>query len=304
MSSLKRLLLMFALTAMWSPSFLFIKLAIHDIPPITLVCLRVSLGALILFCFLLYKKNSLPKDLNFWIRTTIMAFFSSVFPFCLFCYAEQSIDSSLAAILNGTSPMFTAILAQLFVASDRMNFQKVVGVIFSSLGLMLLFLPNLQAGLNSTSLGMLAATFASMSYAISHIFGKLYTTGQKPFVAPVSQLIVSSLMLWPFALCYDRVWTLPLPSLLSISAVCGLAIFGTSCAFIIYYTLLDHCGPTAISTVACAFPVMGMFLGFVFLQETFTFTALIGSGIIFIGMLCVNEIISIKPKAVSIPEKL
>lgn len=285
---------MLALIAMWSPSFLFIKLAIQEIPPMTVVSLRVSLGGLILLGFLLFKRYALPTDLLFWMKTAVMAFFSSVFPFCLFCYAETSIDSALASILNGTSPMYTAVLAQLFVPADRMNAQKVTGVLLSCLGLMLLFFPKLINGLNSTSLGMAAATLASLSYAVSHIFGKLYTTGQKPFVAPVSQMIASSLMLWPFALWHDRMWELPLPSFLSLAGVGGLALFGTACAFIIYYKLLDHCGPTAISTVACAFPLMGMLLGFIFLHESFTTTALVASGIIFCGMIAVNELLPLK----------
>jgi drug/metabolite transporter (DMT)-like permease len=297
MSGIKRLLLMIALTVAWAPSFLFIKLAVQEIPPITLVSLRVSLGGLILSACLLYYRYALPWAPSFWLKTAIMAFFSSVFPFCLFCYAEQSIDSSLAAVLNGTTPMFTAVLSHLFVASDRINFSKISGVILSCLGLVLLFLPKLQAGFSASFVGMAAATLASFSYSVSHVFGKLYTTGQKRFVAPVAQMCASSAMLWPFALIHDRAWALPLPSFIPCAAVCGLALIGTACAFIIYYYLLEHSGPTALSTVACAFPVMGMLLGFIFLEETFTFPALAASSMIFLGMLLVNELFSLRPAA-------
>ena len=285
---------MLALTCMWSPSFLFIKLAIADLPPMTVVSLRVSIAAVILVGILLWKRIVLPKNLAFWGRMGMMALLSSIFPFCLFCYAEQSIDSAMAAILNGTTPMFTAVLAQLFVMSDKMTPQKVLGVVLSCLGVILLFAPKLFEGIDASSLGMSAALIAAFCYSVSHIYGKLYLTGLKPFVAPASQFILSSVLLWPLALYYDQAWMLPMPSPMALFGVCGLALFGTVCAFIIYYYLLDHCGPTAISTVACFFPVVGMALGFIFLDESFTSTALIAAMVILLGMLLVNEVINVE----------
>lgn len=293
MHPVKRFLLMLALTAMWSPSFLFIKLAVQELPPMTVVSLRVTLAALIISSILLIKRNSLPSDFSFWLRTIGMALFSSVIPFCLFCYAEKSIDSALAAILNGTTPMFTAVLAQLFVVTDRMNFQKVVGILLSSIGVLLLFAPQLALGVSGTTLGMSAALLAAFSYSVSHVYGKLFTTGQKPYVAPAAQFIVSAALLWPFTLWHEQPWTLPMPSLSAMVGVVGLALFGTVIAFIIYYKLLDHCGPTAISMVACFFPVGGMLLGFLFLGESFTLEGLFAAGIILLGMLTVNNVISL-----------
>jgi drug/metabolite transporter (DMT)-like permease len=302
MSPIKQFLLTLALTAMWSPSFLFIKLALPDFQPFALVAFRVSIAVLIFGGLLCWHRRALPKAKTFWLRTTIMAVFSSCLPFYLFCYAEKTIDSALAAIINGSTPMFTALLAHMFVASDRMHSQKALGIALSAFGMLLLFTPNLQQGVSGSLLGMLAATGASFSYAVSHIYGKLYTTGQQPFVAPTAQFIVSSIMLWPLAFWHGDVSGLSLPSFSGIMGVCGLALFGTVFAFIIYYKLLDHCGPTAISMVTCFFPVVGMFLGFIFLEEKVTWVGLVAAGLILLGMLTVNEVISfkfLKPKQVS-----
>lgn len=292
MSPVKRFLFILALTAMWSPSFVFIKLAVQELPPMTIVGLRVSIAACILCVILLMRKTPLPTGNVVWFRMAIMALFSSVLPFCLFCYAETSIDSALAAIINGTTPMFTAVLAQLFVASDRMTPQKVFGVSLSCIGVVTLFAPKLMEGVDGTTLGMSAALLAAFCYSVSHVYGKLYTTGFKPFVGPSAQLIISSLMVWPLAIAHDEVWTLEMPSTSAWVGVFGLALLGTVVAFIIYYHLLEHCGPTAISTVACFFPVVGMFLGFVIFDETFSPTGLIAAAIILFGMLSVNEVIT------------
>lgn len=296
MPPIKRFLLIVALTMMWSPSFLFIKLALQDFPPLTIVSLRVTLAAVILGIVLLFLRRGFPKDLKFWMRTSVMALLSSAFPFSLFCYAEQTIDSALAAILNGTTPMFTAILAQIFVASDKMNTQKAIGIALSSAGMVVLFAPKLIEGMSGTSLGMLAATLAAFSYSLSHVYGKLFTIGQKAFVAPAAQFMMNALMMWPFAFWYEDVLNLPAPSLAAIGGICGLAVFGTVLAFIIYYKLLDHCGPTAISMVACFFPVVGMLLGFFFLGESFTLSSLVAAGMILLGMLTVNGVITLYPK--------
>lgn len=293
MTSLKRFLLMFSLLLVWSPSFLFIKLALQDLPPLTIVSLRVSLAALVLVAILVWKKIAIPRDWQFWKSMAIMALFASVLPFCLFCYAEQSIDSALAAILNGASPMFTAVLAQIFVASDRMNKQKVVGVLLSCAGVILLFAPKLVEGVSGTTLGMAAALTAAFCYSVSHIYGKLYSTGMKPYVAPATQFIAASVMLCPYAIYHDQPWTLSMPSYTAIAGVLGLVFLGTVIGFIVYYKLLEHCGPTAMSSVACFFPVAGMCWGFIFLDEAFSSTALAASSVIFIGLLLVNEMISL-----------
>lgn len=295
MSPAKRILLIIALTMMWSPSFLFIKLAVAELPPFTIVTLRVSIAALVLACILLYLRRALPKDPMFWVHSAILAFFSSVMPFILFCHAEQTIESALAAILNGSSPMFTALLAHIFIPTDRLHAQKVIGIGLSAAGMMLLFAPNIQDGLDGTVVGMIAGATAAFCYAIGHIYAKKYQTGFIPFVVPTAQLICSGLMMAPLALMFDDPFSLPMPSASAILGICGLSFFGTILAFIIYYKLIENCGPTAVSMVACFFPVGGMLLGFIFLGETLTWSGLTASFIIFLGLLVVNEAVDLKP---------
>lgn len=294
MTPIKRVLLTLALTAMWSPSFLFIKLAVQDIPPMTMAACRITGGAFILYLIMRMKNLSLPKDPVFWFHALITGLFSYTFPFCLFPYAETTIDSSLAAIFNGTTPMFTALLAQLFVANDRMNAQKAAGILFCAAGLLTLFAPDIISGnLSGSTMGMLAATTAAISYAVSHIYAKKYVTGQKPFVAPTATLTAGALALIPFAIWNDQPQTLEMPSWTAISGVCGLIAFGTVAAFIIYYKLLEVSGPTAVSLVACFFPVGGLILGVLFLGESLTMLDLIASGLILLGMFVVNQVIKL-----------
>lgn len=295
MSPIKRFLLLLALTAMWSPSFLFIKLAVQDLPPLTIAATRIGLASIILYGIVRWKGYSFPKEKEFWFHASMMGLFSSCFPFCLFCYAEGTIDSSLAAVLNGTTPMFTALLAHLFVPSDRLSVAKTVGIALSLGGLIFLFAPYLmENGFNGNAYGMLAAAIASFCYSVGHVYAKKYYMGHKPFVGPTASLLTSALFLWPFAAYYEHPFSLPMPSPEAIFGVLGLALLGTVLAFILYFKLLEECGPTAVSLVACFFPVGGMLLGFIFLGETLTLGNLFAASMILMGMMVVNKVIRIK----------
>lgn len=292
MSPIKRFLCILALTCMWSPSFLFIKLAVADLPPFTIVSLRTLLAGLIIFCLLMLRGGTMPSHWRFWAHSTIMAFFSSAFPFVLFCYGEQTIDSALAAMINGTTPMFTALIAHRFVASDSLNSQKIIGITLGMAGVVSLCAPNALLG-TAHILGILAIACAALSYAISHVYAKKYITGQAPFVAPTAQLLLAGLMIMPLSLWFDAPWTLAMPSMPAILGVLGLTLLGTVFAFILYYKLMETCGPTAVSMSACLFPVGGMILGALVLGETLTPTALMAAVLIISGMLIVNDVVKV-----------
>ncbi len=293
MSPFKRFGLILALTAMWSPSFLFIKFALEDFAPAAIVFLRVLLGCLIFWVTLRMNGGSLPKNTKFWMHSAFMAIFSSGLPFFLFCFAETSIESALAAILNGSTPMFTAMLAHLFLPNDRLSLSKILGIFFSFLGVLLLFSPNIARGMDGNFVGMLAALGAAFSYSISHVYAKKFIAGQVRFAAPTAQLMISAILMLPFAMMSSKM-DFAMPSFTSLAGILGLTLLGTYLAFMIYYYLLEHCGPTAISMVACFFPVVGMLLGYLFLEEALTLGGLFSAGLILIGMLVVNEVISFK----------
>lgn len=294
MSPTKKFLLTLALTAMWSPSFLFIKLAIQDLPPMTIAASRITLAMLLLLTLLCWKGYFFPRNLQFWGHALVVGAFSTAIPFCLFCYAEQTIESSLAAIINGTTPMFTAVLAQFFIPSDRLNLSKIVGITLCASGLLYLFAPNIQGGMSGTTYGMLAAMAAAFSYSIQHIYTKKYFTGHKPFIAPTASLTCAAFMLWPCVFLMEDPLSLPMPSMSAMLGVCGLALFGTVIAFVLYYKLLEESGPTAISLVACFFPVGGLLLGMIFLGETFTLANFSAAILILLGLGVVNQVIPLK----------
>lgn len=284
---------MIVLACMWSPSFLFVKLSVGEIPPLTLTACRVSLATLLFICLLVSLGRQMPRTLHFWKHAAVMAFFSSTLPFTLFCIAGMLIDTALAAIINGASPMFTLVLAQIFSpGSDRLSRAKVAGILVSIAGLLVLFYPSLKGDVDVSNVGMIAALMGAFVYGISHVYGKKFLSQYPPFVVPAAQMGFSSLYLWPVAFFVEApINTLPYASWTAWTGVAGLAIMGSFCAFLIYYKLLRESGPTAVSAVACIFPVIAMFLGFIFLGESLSLHGIIATIMIFGGLFLVNEIV-------------
>lgn len=294
MSPIRQLMMILALTCMWSPAFLFMKLAVADIPPFTVVTLRVGLAALMLLPLLLILRRPLPKNRMFWLHAFVMAIVSSVLPMGLFCYALQSIDSALGALLNGGSPIFTALMAHFLLPSDRLTPQKALGIGLSFIGIVLIFIPNILLGLSGTSLGMIAGMVGAFSYGVSHIYAKIFTVKQPTFVVPTAQMLASFLLMAPLAFITEAPLSLPMPSASAMLGIGGLAIFSTFFAYILYFRILEQCGPTAISMVACFFPVFGILLGFLFLGETLTLAAIMASGLILLGMMLVTGVVNLR----------
>ncbi|MBM5782683.1 MAG: DMT family transporter [Pelagibacterales bacterium] len=290
---LKNFLLLLSLGLCWGPSFLFIKVAIEHIPPITLTFLRITIGAIILYTILEIRHTKLPKFGKCWKHFTIMAFFSSAIPFSLFGFGEKYVDSSLAAVINGSTPLFTIIIAHLATENDRLNTNKIIGSIIGFFGLILLIFPSLTNS-NSSFLGVLCVTTASICYSIAFIYSKKYIQGFKPLVVPTAQLIMSAIILLPTSLILENPFEINYVSLPSILCVFALGILGSAIAFIIYYKLLNDTSASYTSMVNYITPIFGAILGYMVLDENLGWNGVIGAIFIIFGVMISNNIIKKK----------
>src|SRR5262245_31030487 len=168
----KTLLWLIILAWIWGPAFLLIKVTVQEIPPLTLMAARVSLAAALLYLFLRLQGRHLPRLGAAWKHFAVVGLVSSALPFALTSWGEQYIDSALAAILTGTTPIFTIILAHLFTSDDRLNSTKVMGVLLGFGGLIVLVAPNLLGGLQTTTWGSLAIIMAAASYGVGIVYGR------------------------------------------------------------------------------------------------------------------------------------
>ncbi|HMQ50729.1 MAG TPA: DMT family transporter, partial [Anaerolineae bacterium] len=192
------------LACLWGPSFVFIKVAVQEIPPLTMVVGRVGIAAALLYLMLRLQGRNLPPFGPVWKHFAFLGFIHNALPFALFNWGEQYIDSALAAILNGTTPLFTILLAHFFVTDDRLTPAKVVGALIGFGGLLLLIGPALLGGLQGTTLGLLAVATATVCYAVAIVYSRLSMRGFPPLVAPTAQLSMATLFALPLSLLIEQ----------------------------------------------------------------------------------------------------
>jgi drug/metabolite transporter (DMT)-like permease len=305
---------LFVLAWVWGPAFLFVKVAVEEIPPLTLVAIRVSIAAALLYVIMKVQGHNLPKFGSIWKHFIILGLINNAVPYVLLSWGEQYIDSALAAILIGTTPIFTMILAHLYTTTDHLSSAKVFGVALGFGGVVALVGPALVGGVQATILGLLASVAAAASYAAALVYAKNHMRGLPPLVAPTAQLTVAAIFLAPLALIADRPATLPLPSWSAAGSLLLLATISTALAFALYYRALESISATNLSMVTYLIPIVATILGVIILHEQLGWNIYLGSVLILSGVMAVNGILplpnwrrssraTVKPGTVSAPGK-
>lgn len=284
----KKLALLLLLSSCWGPSFLFIKVAVAEISPLMLSALRIAIGALIINLFLLVRRETLPLNFNFWKKAAVAGFFAQGLPFTLINWGEQYVDSSLASILNGLTPLFTIILAQIMLEDEKMTGNKVKGVMLGFIGLVILVLPSLLSGVTATVMGISAISLAAISYAIGLVYVRKHLINTPKYHAPAAQLLSVTLYLLPIALLADPEVSFSSISWHAIGSLVMLGSFGTALAFIIYFKLIEKAGAGYTSMVTYLMPIYGVMLGVFFLNEQLTPETIGGMICIMSGIYLVN----------------
>jgi drug/metabolite transporter (DMT)-like permease len=280
-------LLLLALGTIWGSSYLFIKVAVAEVPALTLVAGRLTLAAIVMHIILRARGFSMPRDRQLWGVYAVMAFINAALPYSLISWGEQYIASGLAALLQATTPIFTMMLAQFLTSDERITPAKVAGVVTGFVGVGLLMLPDLRQGLQASLLGQLAVIGSSLSYAGSAIYARSRLRGQPPLVTSCGQLTMGVVYMIPASLLVDRPFHLS-PSLPALAAWAGLIFLGTVLAYLIYFTLLERTSATFTTMVTYIIPINGLLLGALVLHEQLDATVLGSLALVLLGVMLVN----------------
>jgi drug/metabolite transporter (DMT)-like permease len=283
-------LMLVALAALWGGSFFFAKIALGDIPPLTLVWLRVAIAAFVLALVIRATRRTFPRDGRLWRSFFAMGLVNNLIPFSLLFWGQTHIGAGLASIFNATVPLFTVIIAQFTLADERLNVGKLTGVALGIAGVAVMIGVDLSQGAGRwTLLAMLACIGASLSYGIASVYGRRFSAkGVAPLSVAFGQLAATTLMLLPLALMVEHPWALPTPSAGSVAAVLALALACTALAYILFFRILARGGATNISLVTLLIPVSAVLLSVVFLDERLGTNHLIGMGLILIGLIALD----------------
>lgn len=276
------------LSLLWGPAFLYMHIAVKEIPPLTLVAARVSLAALILLAILRIQGTALPKSSKTWKQFAFTGLTYNALPFFLIGWSQQHIDSALAAILVGSTPLFTMLMSRLLGGNEPLDRAKVIGAMVGFGGVFVLFIPGLVGGVQVTVLGMAATVGAAASYGVALVYSHKYLRGQPPLVGPTAQLTMASVFLIPLSLIIDQPFSLALPSMKALGALLLLTVLSTALAFALYYRFLEQTSATNLSLVTYLNPIVATALGVFLLSEQVGLTTFLGTGLILFGAAIVN----------------
>jgi drug/metabolite transporter (DMT)-like permease len=279
-------LLLLVLSVLWGGSFLFAKIAVAEVPPLTLAWCRVALSALILLTLARALGPAMPRDGLFWRNVAIMGLCNNVIPFSLIFWGQQEIGAGLAAILNAMTPVFTVLVAHVATADERLGAQKILGVALGIAGVVFLVGQDALGGLGHHLWAELAVLGAALSYGIAGVFGRRFKP-LPPLNVAAGQLSASSLwLLLPMLL--ERPWLMPPPGGKAIAAIVALALLSTALAYLIFFRILRRAGATNLSLVTLLIPASAILLGALVLGERVASHHLAGMGLIALGLVAID----------------
>lgn len=281
--------LVLTLSLLWGGSFFFVAVAVKDLPPLTIVVLRVGLAALALLALNQLAGPSMPTDRRVWAGFFGMGLLNNVIPFSLIVWGQTQIGSGLVAILNATTPLVTVLIASLLTEDERLTPGRLSGVIAGCVGVAVMIGEAALRPLGLDVLAQLACPAAVVSYAFAAVFGKRFKVmGVRPMATVAGQLTASSLMLLPVMIIVDRPWTLGMPSTATVAALIGLALLSTTVAYILYFRILATAGATNLLLVTFLIRVSVVLLGVCVLGEALLDKHLVGMALIGLGLAVID----------------
>lgn len=283
-------LLLLGIAVIWGSQFFFNKVVIQELPPLTLAAGRATIGTLTLALLGLFMPQERRKAAQS-ARTLFpvylqLALVEAVLPLILLSWGQSRIDSSIASILMGTIPIFTVLLAPLFVSGRHWSPSAVCSVLCGFVGIVILVAPGYQGGGHSSVLGELAVLGAAASVSVSLLlFNRLGDIS--PVISVRNILGLSAIVLALLSLCIDRPWTLH-ASRQTLGSLLVLGVFCAGVVYLMFARLIQLAGSVFTSLTNYLSPLIGMLLGALVAGESLGLNAWLA--LLFIaGALLINQ---------------
>ncbi len=263
----------------WGSSFLWIKIAVDELPAATVVAQRLTIGFVGMAIFIRVTGTPMPRAPRDLVPLAVMGLLNGALPYLLITWGEEVVDSATAAVLNSLTPIFSLVIAGLLLRTEPVTYLRVIGLVVGFGGAALLAtrefeLRNDPAGL----IGAGAVALAALSYAVAASYARHSMQVTHRYVVATGTALFGALFTWPLALVSDGVQLPTQPD--TILAVVWLGAMGAFVAYLLYFYLIANTGPTTTLTVTFLIPVFGLSFGVLFLGEPVGVGTLVGLGII------------------------
>jgi len=272
----------------WGSSYLFIKIGVDNgLQPFTLIMFRLLIGFILLATVVAFAREPLPRDPRQYGHLAVMGTINIAIPFALITFAEQTVDSSLAAVINGAVPLFVIVIAAIFLAGETITVNRLAGLAVGFIGVALIVGLDVADLSSSSAIGELALIGATISYAFGAVYARAHVHGLRPMIPALFQVFFGLVVTAVLAFVFEHpLAAVPAPD--AIFAVVWLGLLGSGLAYLAFFRTLQRWGATRTSLVAYLLPVYGIALGALVRAEPIAPTTLIGTVLIIAGIALVN----------------
>lgn len=274
------------LSGLWGGSFFFVEIVLRDLDPLTLVAARVTLAALSLWLWRAWRRTpALARAV--WPSFVVLGLLNNAVPFSLLAYGQVTLASGLAAVLNATTPLFTALIAGVALTDERLNVPTVVGVLLGFAGVAVMMGADALSGLGSDVLAQAACIGAALSYGCAAVFARRFKRmGVAPLDIATGQLTCSAAIMIAVAALFGTsgMW-------LAVEGWAALVLLGTastSVAYLLFFRIIASAGATNASLVTFLVPVTAILLGTLVLGERLTPAEIGGMALIVVGLIVLD----------------
>ncbi len=276
------------LSVVWGASFIFYRVMVVELQPMTIVFGRLSIAAAALHLFLRATGNAMRMPLPVWGRFVLLGIINNVLPFTLIAYSEVRISAATAALLIACVPLFSAVAAHILTRDEKLTGNRAIGVMLGLIGVAILIGRDALQGLaNADFVGELICLSAAVVYAFGGIYSRAFS-GLPPLKVVTGQVTMGALVLMPFMLAVDRPWTLPMLSTSAWGSLLAIALAGTAFAYILFFRLIAKVGAMNVSLVTLLQPASAALLGWLFLGESVGPRDFAGMAVIVLGLLFID----------------
>jgi drug/metabolite transporter (DMT)-like permease len=280
--------LVISLGIVWGMSFVFVELLLAYLGPFMIVYLRVAIGAFFLLAYVLIKKTVFVWSAETILTLIIMALLNNVVPFLLITIGQQTTIGGLASILNANTAFVTIVLAAALVPHETLTINHVVGALIGGVGVTTAIGYQNIFQLYDSNSGKYLILLATISYASAGIWAKLRMQSMSPVIAATGMLVMSALILTPYAFAFhfDELMSL---NFVVIQYALAFAIFCSVIAYFLYFRILERTGAGTLLICTIIIPPSSILVNAMFLGQMITLAEMIGLAIITIGLLVLDR---------------
>ena len=281
---MKARLVWLLLCCIWGSTWLFIKLGLADLPPLTFAGIRFVIASIILIALIRLRRVPFPTERGDWVLLAISGVLSFSLNYGFVFWGEQYISSGLAAVLQSTIPAFGLIIAHYYLPSERLTGMKIFGVVMGVAGVSVIFSNQLEVAGPRALWGSAGVVLGAFCAAYANVLVKAHRRKLDPSVIALGQMAFGLVPLLAIGIPLEGNplhfhWT-PL----AFVALFYLALVGTVVAFIAYYWLVHHMDVTNTMLIALVTPVVAVVLGMLVLHEKLMWRTLFGGAMIISGI--------------------